>query len=386
MTEQLPASNSDGFVPRLALLYAGFFVFMGVQMPFFPIWLKSQGLDAQAIGLVLATPMVVRVVAVPLASRVADRRAELAGLLATASIASVAGYAVVGLCSSEIMILVTIAVASIALTPIGPLTDAYALQGLGWRRRSYGTVRLWGSAAFVGANLGAGSLLDVISPRHLIWTMVASLGVMAGAALQLVPAGGDRGTHEARYLPRPGFGGLFWAIALAASLIQASHAVYYGFSTLNWTARGLDGTVIGALWALGVLAEIVLFAVSGRFTGRIGATTLVGLGATGAVLRWTAMGLEPPIWMLPGLQLLHGLSFGATHLGTMQYVAEFAPNDRRATAMGDLSTLMGIVMAAAMSLAGVLYGSYGSAAYWAMAFGALIGGLIALVAPSKARD
>jgi len=386
MAEHLPASNSDGFVPRLALLYAGFFIFMGVQMPFFPIWLKSQGLDPQAIGLVLAAPMVVRIVAVPLASRVADRRTELAGLLAAASIASVAGYAVVGLCRGEIMILAAIAVASIALTPVGPLTDAYALQGLGWRRRSYGTVRLWGSAAFVGANLGAGSLLDVISPRHLVWAMVASLGLMAGAALQLVPAGGNRETHEARYLLRPGFGSLFWAIAVAASLIQASHAVYYGFSTLNWAARGLNGTIIGVLWALGVVAEIALFAVSGRLVGRIGPTALVGLGATGAVLRWAAMGLEPPIWTLPGLQLLHGLSFGATHLGTMQCVSEFAPAGRRATAMGDLSTLMAIVMAVAMSLAGVLYGSYGSGAYGAMALGALIGGTIVLAASFLARN
>ena len=56
----------------------------------------------------------------------------------------------------------------------------------------------------------------------------------------------------------------FLGVAAAASLLQASHAVYYGFSTLDWLGKGFGGTAIGALWALGVLAEIVLFALSAR--------------------------------------------------------------------------------------------------------------------------
>ena len=50
----------------------------------------------------------------------------------------------------------------------------------------------------------------------------------------------------------------FVAVFAGASLIQASHALFYGFSALQWHAAGLDGTFIAALWALGVAAEIVL--------------------------------------------------------------------------------------------------------------------------------
>src|SRR5262249_23751813 len=54
----------------------------------------------------------------------------------------------------------------------------------------------------------------------------------------------------------------FVAAAAAASLIQASHAIYYGFSALQWQAAGLDGGAIGALWALAVGAEIALVRIS----------------------------------------------------------------------------------------------------------------------------
>ena len=57
-----------GFAPRLAALYAGLFVMGGIQLPFFPVWLKAKGLDPQMVGLVLAAPIVARMIAVPLRS------------------------------------------------------------------------------------------------------------------------------------------------------------------------------------------------------------------------------------------------------------------------------------------------------------------------------
>jgi MFS transporter, PPP family, 3-phenylpropionic acid transporter len=97
-----------------------------------------------------------------------------------------------------------------------------------------------------------------------------------------------------------------------ASLIQASHAVYYGFSVLDWRAKGQNPATIGGLWGLAVMAEIALFAVSARFPQRIGSLSLLGIGALGAVLRWGAMDFNPPLVMLPMLQLLHAFSLGAT--------------------------------------------------------------------------
>jgi PPP family 3-phenylpropionic acid transporter len=375
-----PRASADGFGVRLALFYAGLFVVVGIQLPFFPVWLKAKGLDAEAIGLVLAAPMVVRVLAVPAAARVADRRGALRPLLIASSCGAAIGYALVGCAQGFPAILAAVALAAVLGTPAGPLADAYALKGLGLRGRPYGPVRLWGSAAFIAANLGAGFASGYIAPTAFIWLMVTAFAATAAASFGLRPLwpGGaperPAPPRRRRLLPSPGF----LAIAAAASLVQASHAVYYGFSTLAWTAQGLSGTAIGALWALGVAAEIVLFALSARLPAALGPRALLAIGAAGAALRWSAMALDPPVGLLPLLQCLHGLSFGASYLGAVQFLARAAPDGEAATAQADLSTMQGIVMAAATGLSGVLYGHFGSLAYAAMAACAALGGLIAL--------
>src|SRR5215472_5725332 len=377
-----PRSSESAFAWRLAVFYAALFVALGVQLPFLPLWLAAKGLDGGAIGVALALPMVVRVFAIPLATRGADRHDGLRATILIAAAMSVLGYGVVGLAQGAVTITMALALASVFQTPVMPLADAYALRGLGGLGRAYGPVRLWGSAAFIVGSFGAGLLLERIAARDLIWLIIAALVITAAAACTLSPlalreASMAKPSQSARNLLRDT--ALLAAMA-AASLIQASHAVYYGFSALDWAAAGLDGGAIGALWALGVIAEIVLFAMSGRLP--VAPTTLILFGAAGAVVRWGAMAFDPPAALLAPLQCLHGLSFGATHLGALGFIARTAPAEAGATAQGYLAVALGLAMAAAMAAAGVLYARWGSFAYAAMALVAAAGGIFALAARS----
>jgi PPP family 3-phenylpropionic acid transporter len=281
-------------------------------------------------------------------------------------------------------IAVTFAIASAFHTPIMPLADAYALRGLAPFGRGYGPVRLWGSAAFIVGSCGAGLLLDVLAPRDLIWLVTAAMLLTAIAAAALAPLGASRAlpasSLSARVLLRDP---AVLAAAGSAGLVQASHAIYYGFSTLQWQSVGLSGEAIGALWALGVVAEIILFALSPRLPAA--ATTLLLAGAGGAVLRWGIMALDPPILLLPLLQCLHALSFGATHLGAVGLLARSAPAEMAATAQGILAVALGLAMAVAMGLAGLLYARFGVLAYAAMAVAAALGGLLAVIASVAER-
>src|SRR5581483_4842716 len=97
-----PNALQFGFAPRLATFYAAIFVVIGIQLPFFPLWLKAKGLDARTIGLVLAVPMVVRIFAIPLAARAADRHDALRFAIIAASILAAIGYGAVGLMEGAI--------------------------------------------------------------------------------------------------------------------------------------------------------------------------------------------------------------------------------------------------------------------------------------------
>ena len=367
---------SDGFSWRLSAFYAAMFVFAGIVLPFFPVWLAAKGLDSRATGIVLAVPMLMRLISVPLIARLADRWSAFRAVLIAASFGSALTYVLLSQVAGFVPILLAVALASLATAPGMPLTDAYALKGLGLRGRAYGPVRLWVSVAFVAANVGGGLVIDRIAPIDIIWLLVAALGVVAAVSLALRPLAPEISVPQAfgdldrKLLLSPGF----WAITAAAGLIQASHAVYYGFSVLDWRAKDLDATSVGGLWGLAVAAEIVLFALSARLPKRMSPLALVGLGACGACVRWGAMSFDPPLALLPLLQLLHACSFGATHLGSIQLLARIAPDRQFATAQGDFATVLALMMAGAMALSGVLYADFGGRAYAAMALAAALGG------------
>jgi PPP family 3-phenylpropionic acid transporter len=371
-----------GFVPRVAALYAALFGLAGIHLPFFPVWLKAKDLDPAGIGLVLAVPMVVRIFAISTASRIADRRDALRATLIALSIAAIAGYALVGLAEGVTPILIAYAIAACAFTPLMSLSDTYALKGLGQRGRAYGPVRLWGSATFILGTFAGGFAADLIPARDLIWMIVAASILIALSALALEPLSMASPSPSEAPVERRGLlrDPAFIAALAAASLIQASHAVFYGFSALQWRAAGLDGATVAGLWALGVAAEMVLFALQGRLSPFFQPTVLLMIGAAGAALRWGAMALDPPTFALPWLQLLHALSFGATHLGAIGFVARYAPAGQGATAQGNLAIASGLALAAAMSLSGVLVEAYGARAYAAMALAAVAGGVCSYVA------
>ncbi len=373
---------SFGFVPRLAAFYAALFILPGIQMPFFPVWLQAKDLDAKLIGIVLTVPIVARVVAIPLISREADQRGGLRTVLLFTTIATLAGYTLIGLSGGAVAILVAYTLTSMFSTPLMPLSETYALKGLIARGRAYGPVRLWGSFAFIVGNFAAGFATDVIPAQHLIWLMVAASALVALGAWALEPLALN--AHREPVQDASGRTSLrhpaFIAALAASSLIQASHAVFYGFSAMQWRAAGFDGTVIAALWALGVAAEIVLFSLQARLPVFFSPTVLLMTGAAAGTLRWLGMALDPPVLVLPWLQLLHALSFGATHLGALMFLAHHTPAGQAATAQGYLAIAAGLAMAAAMGISGVLYADFGSHAYAAMALVALAGGACGFVA------
>ena len=378
-----PHFSTDRFALKLGLFYAAYFFFGGVQLPFFPLWLEARGLDARAIGLIIAVPALVRIIVTPIVTHQADRRQALKATLVTGSIVGLLGMTVVGLMEGPIAILLAFAVAMAALSPMLSLSDAYALSGLGARDRNYGPVRLWGSVAFIAGNVGAGFLLEWLAPGHLIWLIVSALAVVVAAALALTPLHAvPRPVSETpaaspkTLLRNPAF----LAIVLASSMVQGSHAFYYGFSAVLWRAEGFDGRLIGLLWGLGVLAEIALFALSGRLPKWLPPAALLAIGGAGAVVRWTAMAFDPPVAMLPALQLLHAASFGAAHLGMMGFLARAVPRELAATAQGFAATWSGIVNASATFVSGFVYAATGSLAYLVMAAMALIGLISALYA------
>src|SRR4029079_3117894 len=189
-------------------------------------------------------------------------------------------------------------------------------------------------------------LVDVVATRYLIWVIVsvAVLGAVASLGLQPLdrpkpPASSGQGGSA--LLRDQGF----LAIIVAAALIQSSHAAYYAFASITWQAFGLDGLTIAGLWVVGVLAEIVVFALSPRFS--LPPALLVVIGGLSAVARWLITAQEPSLAVLTVVQLAHGLTFGLTQIGVMGLLVRHVPGHLMARGQGYLAACGGIISSTA---------------------------------------
>ncbi|PKQ09941.1 MAG: hypothetical protein CVT73_00130 [Alphaproteobacteria bacterium HGW-Alphaproteobacteria-12] len=360
-------------VIRLATLYGTMFLFTGVYLPFFPVWLKSRGLDATEISLVVALSLFLRIVVSPffaaLADRIGDRRGVMVGL-AWASLASAALLLAV---QGFGLILLVALVLNAVFPSISPLVETMAMRARIDRGMNYGRVRLWGSITFILASTGVGWLLEWNPPAIIGFCLVAALALNVAGAWAMPREAGRVRTPARRHsqfadVLRIARHPVFFLFVITASLAQATHAVYYAFGSLAWQKQGYGDSVIGLLWATGVLAEIVLFYISGPIMVRLGAVRLLVLAALAAILRWTVTGLSPPLAVLFIMQALHGLTFGAAHLGAVQFVAQAAPPRLAATAQSLYAAMASGVMMGLVTIAiGPVYKAFGAHAYFVMA-------------------
>ena len=375
---------------RLALFYAAVFLFVGVALPFWPVWLTAKGLSATEIGLTITAAAWVRIAAPAIAAHVADRRGRRRGVLILLAVASLAVHLLFLVADGFAALLAVSILAAIAFTPIIPMGENMTLLASRERRFDYARVRLWGSIAFIAGAVLGGRLLGGAGSGVILWLVLGTLALTVLAALAMPEAGSPparRRVPLAALLSDPSMA----VFLVTASLIQASHAAAYGFATLAWQASGIDDDVIGLLWAEGVLAEIVLFAVGGGLAARLGPARLLAIGAAAGIVRWVGLALEPGLAWLVALQALHALTFGAAHLGAMLYLVRAIPPEHSASAQALYSgAAMGLVMGGATILAGALYDDIGAGAFYAMAAmsaGGLAGAaLLARVMPSVARS
>lgn len=377
---------------RLAVFFSALFAGYGVNVPYFPLWLDARGLSAGEISLVLAMPAIVRIATTPALAFLADRRGAHRSLLIAASV--VAALATLALATAHgfwpiLLVGIVVGAATAALLP---LSETVAMHGVQEAGLDYGQMRLWGSVAFVGASFAGGALLARHGTTVVVWTMAACAAATLLAAV-LLPrrSGGQNGTGSGKPGIRlvdvvalatwPPF---LWFVAAAAAT-QAAHAVIYAFGSLHWRAQGIGPGWIGTLWAIGVVVEIALFAVSGAAVRRVGPLVLLMVAAGAALVRWTAMATDPPLWALVALQMLHGATFGAAHLGGMHFIARAVPQQQAGTAQALYATVVGAAMAVSTLAIGDLYARFGGGAYLVMS--ALAGlGMVAAARLSATWD
>ncbi len=299
---------------RLSNFYLWFFAFVGAYGPFFALYLQDRGFEPFLIAVLMAVGPVARIFVPNFWGWMADRYRARGRI--QRSLAFVTPFIAAGLLLHPgfVGMLCLLIVWSLFWSGLLPLVEASTMNVLRARMGVYGRIRLWGSIGFIVVVVSGGYLFDAVGIGALEWVILVLLAVTALTVFAL-PRDRSRATQAERGSLRAAFAkpGVVGLIA-GFFLMQVAHAPYNTFYSIYLAEAGYSKTAIGWLWALGVIAEIVLFFWLPQLMRRwrLEQILLACFWFASARFLLIAWGVDS----LPALvlaQLMHAMTFGSFH-------------------------------------------------------------------------
>ena len=356
-------------------------------MPFMAVWFKAYGMNGAAMGLIFALPMIARVFTSPFIAVMAERANNRRSAFVVLSLIAAIGFILLWLMREAETarfwwFLLLWGIGSTASAALNPFCDILTHQMADRKGFDFGIPRAFGSFAFVVAAILMGYALNQVHVDTIIFAI--SLFSLLGAAYALwilpvpetviedVPkAHAPKTSDRLRVLMQ---NRVFIALVCAVGLIQASHGFHYSFSTLIWKSQGISVGLCGWLWAIGVIAEIIYMAFGQPIRKALSPQVILMMAGVVTIIRWAALYFAPPLWALWPLQILHGISFGATYMAGLALLKLVVPSGYESIAQF-LVTGVGIGMLTGFSslVSGPLYDAYATGGYAVMTLIAMVG-------------
>lgn len=325
---------------RLSAYYFSYFAFIGVFSPYFTLYLQSLSFSAWDIGLLMSQMQLMRLVGPYFWGMLADRLGQRLRIVRLTGLAALLAFSVFFLIRRFDGFLVAMAVFAFFWAASLPLVEALTFDHLHDNPERYSRVRLWGSVGFIIAVMGTGALLDRLPLFAVLWVGLAALSGIVLCSL-LVP---EAATHSAAAEPSP-VGEILRqprvrALLAASFAMAAAHGALNIFYSIFLAGHGYSKSMVGALFSLGVLAEIAVFFFMSRAMRRFTLRSILLASFIVAVVRfamidWGVASL--PVMVLT--QLMHGITFGAFHSAAISAINCWFPGPTRSRGQALYSSL-----------------------------------------------
>jgi len=309
---------------RLSGFYFFYFSVLGALVPFWGLYLKSLNYSAKEIGIVSAMLAGTRVVAPNLWGWLGDKTGQRLRIIRVGSFMACVCFAGILVDQRFGWLVWVVAAYTFFWNAVLAQFEVTTLAHLGRQPQRYSLIRLWGSVGFILVVVGLGFAFDHLSIRYLPLFIFFFLAMIWVSSLSIVERRVEHGSES---------GQGFWQILLqkpvlcfllASFLLQVSFGPYYTFYSVYLETYHYSRTVIGFLWALGVIAEVLIFFVMHRLLPTCGVRNLLLFSLGMAVLRWWLIACyAESVVILFFAQLLHAFTFGTAHAVAIELIRSF---------------------------------------------------------------
>lgn len=362
---------------RLSGYYWFFFAALGAFVPYLPVYLHSLNLSPAQIGELIGIGMAARIIAPYWWAWLADHHGRRMVIVRWTSWFAFVTFFGLFLRSDYWWVFLCLSTFGFFWNAGLPQFEAVTLAYLQGRTHFYSRIRMWGSIGFIVTVVGLGMALESHPPIIVLWVLAPMYGGLWLVTLTVH----DQTTHHPEHPV-----GSPWtvlrrrpviALLLTFMLIQFSHGPYYTFYSIYLEDHGYRPTIVGWLWALGVIAEVGIFLVMDRLMARYSLGTLLIASLLLAAVRWILLGflVHVPVVVVSS-QLLHAATFGVFHAVAIQWIHQLFPGRLQGRGMALYSSLsFGLGTALGALVSGYTWASLGPQATFTWAALAALAGV-----------
>ncbi|EOD8956998.1 3-phenylpropionate MFS transporter [Providencia stuartii] len=315
----------------LAIDYFTYFFAYSIFLPFWPIWLQGEGIDAEMSGVLLGIGLAARFLGAMFITPMVKDQSKLINALRILAGLSLLFAVAFSFGSHWAWLFFVMTGFNLFFAPLVPLGDSLAGT---WQKQfpfDYGKIRLWGSVAFIIGSIAMGYFADILGHQSIMVALIISCLALLLTAM-LTPAIMPKGIPKVAGEDKLSFRQLIAdknvvTFLICVTLLQGAHAAYYGYASLFWKEAGYSDIIIGRLWALGVVAEVVVFMLSNKLFRRWSSRNLLLLSAISGIIRWGLMGAFTSLPVLIVVQILHSGTFTVCHLAAMRFISARKENE-----------------------------------------------------------
>ncbi|MCE2871520.1 MAG: MFS transporter, partial [Oxalobacteraceae bacterium] len=299
---------------NFALFFFAYYGYVGVFSPYASLYFADRGLSATQIGILMSLMQVMRIFGPNVWGWVADQSNRRVLVLRLTSVAAALSFCGMFFGQSFVFFFALMVTVNLFTSAQGPISEALMLSSMRGDLTHYGRVRLWGSVGFIVSVTLSGYLLDWQGIELMPWVALLMLLMVTSVTFSMkeeqVAHHAHQSTSVRQLLARKSVLSFF----ASTFLMIAAHSSLYVYYSLYLSDIGYSKSVIGLMWSLGVIAEILFFFYQAPLFRRFGVRKLMLLSLAIAVFRFLMIGWgAESLWILLLAQVLHAATFGVHH-------------------------------------------------------------------------
>jgi len=299
---------------NFALFFFAYYGYVGVFSPYASLYFADRGLSATQIGILMSLMQVMRIFGPNLWGWVADQSQRRVLVLRLTSIVAALSFCGMFVGQTFLFFFALMVTVNLLTSAQGPISEALMLSSMRGDLTHYGRVRLWGSVGFIVLVTLSGYALDWQGIELMPWIALLMLVMVTSVTFSLHEEPASQHTQQPNSVRELLSRKSVLSFFASTFLMIAAHSSLYVYYSLYLSDIGYSKTVIGLMWSLGVIAEILFFFYQAPLFRRFGVRKLMLFSLAIAVIRFLMIGWgAQSLSVLLFAQVLHAATFGVHH-------------------------------------------------------------------------